>query len=304
MQKILLFVTALLSSIAIKAEPINIYYTVGVGPNFGPITSLMNTLEHANASQTKYKFTIDFKPGANGLLAVKTLDKDSNNRIVGIGPWFLGHVRNGVVSINDYTAVEESGYDMCAGVVTNVGSTSRGINSLENYRGKEIVVGTVSPASPAYTTAVELSKRYGFIPKFVAFKSDNDGFLALAGNHGISFAFASPDNYQAHVANNPKLQILAVHCTSRIASIPNVKTLAEQNIHVPPIFNMMLAKSSMPAHQRQEIGKLLAASNDATHLWTAQPHLKKPTSPNWHSSRLNEQNEFLAGTKLAVNGKQ
>lgn len=304
MQKILLFVTALLSSIAIKAEPINIYYTVGVSPNFGPITSLMNTLEHANASQTKYKFTIDFKPGANGLLAVKTLDKDSNNRIVGIGPWFLGHVRNGVVSIKDYTAVEETGYDMCAGVVTNVGSTGKGIDSLEAYRGKEIVVGTVSPASPAYTTAVELSKRYGFLPKFVAFKSDNDGFLALAGNHGINFAFASPDNYQAHVTNNPKLQILAVHCTSRIASIPNVKTLAEQNIHVPPIFNMMLAKSSMPAQQRQEIGKLLAASNDATHLWTAQPHLKKPTSPSWHNSRLNEQNEFLAGTKLAVIGKQ
>ena len=304
MQKMLLFITSLLFTFVVRAEPINIYYTVGVGPNFGLIPSLMNTLEHANASQTKYKFTVDFKPGANGLLAVKALDKDSNNRIVGIGPWFLGHVRNGVVPIIDYMAVEESGYDMCAGVVANVGNTSKGIDSLEAYRGKEIVVGTLSPASPAYTTAVELSKRYGFIPKFVAFKSDNDGFLALVGNHGINFAFASPVNYQAHATNNSKLQILAVHCPSRIESMPNVKTLAEQNIHVPTIFNMLLAKSSMPAQQRQEIGKLLAASNDATNFWTAQPHLKKPTSPNWHSNRLNEQNEFLTGAKLAVNGKQ
>lgn len=304
MQKMLLFITALLFTFVVRAEPINIYYTVGVGPNFGLIPSLMTTLEHANASQTKYKFTVDFKPGANGLLAVKTLDKDPNNRIVGIGPHFLGHVRNGVISLKDYTAVEEAGYDMCTGVITNVGSTSKGINSLEAYRGKEITVGTLSPASPAYTTAVELSKRYGFIPKFVAFKSDDEGFLALAGDHGINFAFSPPFKYQEHVVSNPKLQLLAVHCPSRIAGVPNVKTLAEQNIHVPPIFNMVIAKSNMPTQQRQEIGKLLAASQDATNLWSVKPHLKKPSSPSWHSIRLNEQYDFLVGTKLAVIGKQ
>jgi tripartite-type tricarboxylate transporter receptor subunit TctC len=304
MQKILLFITALVFALVAKAEPINIYYTVGVGPNFGLIPSLVATLEHANANQTKYKFILDFKPGANGLLAVKTLDKEANNRIVGVGPHFLGHVRNGVISLKDYAAVEETGYDICTGVITNVGSTSKGLDSLEAYRGKEITVGTLSPASPAYTTAVELSKRYGFIPKFVAFKSDDEGFLAIVGNHGINFAFSPPKKYHQYLSENPNLQLLAVHCPSRIATVPNVKTLAEYQIHVPPIFNLVLAKSSMPAQQRQEIGKILAASEDATNIWTSIPHLRKPYSASWHGTRLQEQHDFLSGTKLALNGKQ
>lgn len=302
MKKILLFVAALVCSIAIKANPINIYYTVGVGPSFGLIPTTIATLEHANASQSKYKFTIDFKPGANGLLAVRAIDKDPVNRIVGIGPHFLRHVENKTISMDDYVPVELTGYDMCTGVVTNIGDTKSGIDSLEAFRGKTITVGTLSPASPAFSTAVELSKRYGFVPKFVAFESDNAGFQALVSNHGINFAFINPNLYLQYLPENPKLQLLAMHCPQRLKSMPHVKTLAEQNIHVPTVFNMMLAKSNMPSQQRKEIGKILADSRDAIGLWDKMPHLSRPTGPDWHYTRLYEQQSFM--TKLALNGKQ
>jgi tripartite-type tricarboxylate transporter receptor subunit TctC len=302
MQKFLLFLGALLTTCATQANPINIYYTVGVGPSFGLIPTTIATLEHANATQSKYKFTIDFKPGANGLLAVKAIDKDPVNRIVGVGPHFLRHVENKTVSMNDYVPVEFTGYDMCTGVVANIGDTKLGIDSLEGLRGKTITVGTLSPASPAFSTAVELSKRYGFVPKFVAFESDNAGFQALVNNHGINFAFINPERYLQHLPENPKLQLLAVHCPKRLESMPHVKTLAEQNIHVPTVFNMMLAKSNMPAQQRKEIGKILADSRDAIDLWTKMPHLSRPTGPDWHYTRLYEQQSFMA--KVATIGKQ
>jgi tripartite-type tricarboxylate transporter receptor subunit TctC len=304
MQKFLLFLGALLITCATQANPINIYYTVGVGPSFGLIPTTLATLEHANVSQSKYKFIIDFKPGANGLLAVKALDKEPTQRIVGIGPHFLRHVENSSISINDYVPVEETGYDICTGVITNIGDTAQGIDSLAAYKGKTVNVGTLSPGSPAFTTAVELSKRYGFIPKFVAFDSDDAGFMALVGNHGINFAFSPPFKYSKYLTENPNLKLLAVHCPTRIKGVPNVKTLAEQNIHVPNIFNMLLAKTAMPAQQRNEIGKILAASEDATNLWSIVPHLRKPNSTDWHYSRLYEQHSFIAAAKVATIGKQ
>ena len=304
MQKFLLLLGALLVTFTAHASPINIYYTVGVGPSFGLIPSTMATLEHANASQSKYKFIIDFKPGANGLLAVKSIDKDPIQRIVGIGPHFLRHVENNTVTLDDYVPVESTGYDICTGVITNIGDVGQGIDSLAAYKGKTVNVGTLSPGSPAFTTAIELSKRYGFIPKFVAFDSDDAGFMAMVGNHGINFAFNSPKKYLKYLAENPNLKLLAVHCPKRIESMPNVKTLAEQNIHVPNIFNMLLAKTTMPAPQRKEIGKILADSQDAINLWTKIPHLRKPSSPTWHYSRLYEQHSFIAGTKVATIGKQ
>jgi tripartite-type tricarboxylate transporter receptor subunit TctC len=304
MQKLLMFFASLLITCVVSANSsINIYYTVGVGPSFSLIPSTIAALEHANATQSKYKFTIEFKPGANGLLAVKSLDKDPVNRIVGVGPHFLRHVENNSIAIDDYVPVESTGFDMCTGVITNVGDTKLGIDSLEAFRGKTITIGTLSPASPAYTTAVELSKRYGFIPKFVAFDSDDAGFQALVSNHGINFAFNSPKKYLQYLPENSNLNLLAMHCPKRLESMPHVKTLTEQNIHVPIIFNMLLAKSNMPAHQRKEIGKIIADSQDAVGLWTTRPHLSKPTSPNWHYTRLYEQQSFMTKSKVVVNGK-
>lgn len=297
MRNFLISIVVLLMSLKALANPINIYYTVGHGPSNGLTPITIAILEHANATQSKYNFIIDFKPGANGLLAVKSLDKDPINRIVNVGPHFLRHVNNNSIAIDDYVPVETIGYDMCTGVITNVGDTKLGIDSLEAFRGKTITVGTLSPSSPAYITAVELSKRYGFVPKFVAFDSDDAGFNALVSNHGINFAFHHPKKYLQYLPTNPNLKLLAVLCPKRMESWPHVKTLTEQNINVPLVFNMSLAKSAMPVHQRQEIGKILANSTDKMGLFDSRPHLSKPTSPNWHHARLHEQLSFIANGK-------
>ena len=275
------------------ANPIEVRCTTGVGPNFGLSPALMKVFEHANATQTKYKFVPEFKPGANGLIAIKALDSHSETSIVGVGPYFLKHTIGNKLKKEDYKPVEHAGYDICTGVITNIGDTAKGLDSLEAYRGKTVNVGTVSPASPAYLTAVELSKKYGFIPKFVNFNSDDDGFQAIVADHGINFAFSPPKKYRMFKDQNPKLQLLAVHCPTRMADAQHIKTLAEYSVTLPHIFNLYMAKSSMPAERREEIGKILAHSQIETGMFKAYPHLMPPSAPTWQVDRLTEQEQFI-----------
>lgn len=297
-----MFLIFALLTLNINAEPIDIHYKTGVAPTFGLSPMMIKTVEHANATQNKYRFVLEFKPGANGMLAVKALDKDPAHSIVGVGPHFLKHLVEEKIKKEDYVPVENAGYDICTGVITNVGKTEQGLDSLESMRGKEVRVGTLSPASPAYLTAVELSKRYGFIPKFVGYKSDDEGFLAIVGNHGINFAFSPPKKFAKFKTENPNLQLLAVHCPKRMPDVPDIKTLAEHGIHLPPIFNLFVAKKEMSASMRKEIGQILANSQDAVNLWKTIPHLIKPDSANWQVNRLREQEQFMLSAKNSPNG--
>jgi tripartite-type tricarboxylate transporter receptor subunit TctC len=293
MKKFSTLVTACLLSIATFAEPLEIRCTTGVGPTFGLSPAMMKVFEHANSTQTKYKFVPEFKPGANGLISIKALDAHPESSIVGVGPHFLKHTVSNKLKKEDYKPVEHAGYDICTGVITNIGETAKGLDSLEAYRGKTVNVGTVSPASPAYLTAVELSKKYGFIPKFVSFNSDDDGFQSIVGNHGINFAFGPPKKFRMFKDQNPNLQLLAVHCPTRMQDAPDIKTLAEHRIKLPNIFNLYMAKSAMPAERREEIGKILARSQIETGMFKAYPHLMPPTNEGWQLTRLIEQEQFV-----------
>ena len=53
------------------------------------------------------------------------------------------------------------------------------------------------------------------------------------------------------------MQMLAMSCPKRHPEAPNVKTLIEQGVTAPYVFNTVVAGRAMPEDKRQELGKIL-----------------------------------------------
>lgn len=244
----------LLSSAQAKQETITV--VIGAGPSQSNVPLIQKTLEEANKIQDKYTFVPEFKPGAQGVIAVRFMDQNPMNRISGIAPSFVENIKAGHLKEEDYVPVFAQG-DACWAVVTNVGDTKRGLSSLADLRGKEIVVGGTGFGNAAHLTSLILAERYGFKVKYVVFKSNYDGLINMVGNNGVNMVLERVVNYQQFKEKQPKLQILGINCGQRVDDMPEVRTIKEQGLSTPTIFMMNIANKAMPAERRKEIGDIL-----------------------------------------------
>jgi tripartite-type tricarboxylate transporter receptor subunit TctC len=243
-KKIIAALSMALCSTLYAADTIKIYSPYS--PTHSGTPAMYKILEEANKSQNIYKFVLEFKPGGNQILALKAMDQNS---LAIIAPAFVENVATGKVDESDYIPVHALG-DACWVVVTNGSIT--GV--------KEVVVGGVGFGNAAHLTALALGEKYKFKTKYIVFKSNNDALVNMAGNNGITMVVDRYESYDSMKKVNPNLHALAASCPSRLPQDKNLKTLKEQGIDTPYVFNITVAHKSMDPIRRKAISIIL---NDA-----------------------------------------
>ncbi len=246
MKSILASLLMLASSVSYALETIKIYSPYSPGHSATP--ALFKVVDEANAMQSIYKFVVEFKPGGNQVIAVKSLD---DNSIAIIAPAYVENVAAGRLNENDYVPVYAFG-DACWAVVTNKPLAGQ----------KEFVVGGVGFGNAAHLTALALGEKYKFDVRYIVFRSNNDALVNMAGNNGVEFVIDKYEGYESLKTKNPKMQMIAASCPTRLPQEPKIKTLKEMGIDAPYIFNIAIAQRTMSEGRRKAISMILTKATE------------------------------------------
>jgi hypothetical protein len=246
--KILSLIAVFLISFTASATvPIKIYSPYSPGHSATP--AMLKIINEANISQNIYKFSLEFKPGGNQIIAVKSLDPQNSLAI--IAPAFVENVVSGQLNKQDYVPVYALG-DACWAVITNKLLKAQ----------QEFVVGGVGYGNAAHLTALALGEKHKFSVRYIVFKSNNDALVNMAGDNGIEFVIDRFEGYSNLKSKNPKLTMIAASCPTRLPQAPNVPTLKELGVNAPYIFNIIIAHRDMPRGRQVAIAKILEAATD------------------------------------------
>jgi Tripartite tricarboxylate transporter family receptor len=241
-----------ISNTVLAAEIIRIYSPYSPGHSGTP--ALRRVLDQANTDQSIYRFLLEFRPGGQQIIAVKSIDPE--NSLAVIAPAYVEHITSGKLDERNYVPVWALG-DACWAVITNKPLTGQ----------REFVVGGVGFGNAAHLTSLLLGQHYGFNVRYVVFKSNNDALLNMAGNNGVEFVIDKYEGFEALQTKNSKLRMVAASCPQRLPQAPTVKTLRELGIPAPYIFNIVIAHRDMPEARRRAVGAIL---NQATQTVGAQ----------------------------------
>jgi hypothetical protein len=231
---------------AFAGEIIKIYNPYS--PSHSATPALLRVVDTANSSQSIYKFIVEFKPGGNQIIALKSLDENS---LAIIAPAFVENADSGKIIESDYVPIHAFG-DACWAVVTN-----KPLNGQT-----EFVAGGVGFGNAAHLTALALGDKYKFDVRYIVFKSNNDALINMTGNNGVEFVIDKYESYKALQAKNPKMTMVAASCPTRLPQAPKVKTLKQLGVDAPYIFNITVAHQIMPETRRKEITMILTRATD------------------------------------------
>jgi hypothetical protein len=237
---LLLFVVS-----TVSAETIKIYSPYS--PAHSGTPAMLRIIDQANKNQSIYKFVIEFKPGGNQIIAVKSLDENS---LAIIAPAYVENVNSGKLNASDYVPVHSLG-DACWVGITNAPLAGR----------KELVAGGVGFGNAAHLTALALGDKYKFDVRYIVFRSNNDALVNMAGNNGVDFVIDKYEAYESLKIKNDKLRLVAASCPKRIPQEPKLKTFKEIGIEAPYVFNITVAHKDMNNTRKKAISTIL---NQAT----------------------------------------
>jgi hypothetical protein len=241
MKKIILSLLLLVSGLIHASEIVKIYSPYSPGHSATP--ALYKILDIANVNQNSYKFILEFKPGGNQIIAVKSLDE---NNLAIIAPAFVENIETGRLQEEDYIPIYALG-DACWAVIANKPLSAQ----------KEFVVGGVGFGNAAHLTALALGEKYNFDVRYIVFKSNNDALINMAGNNGVEFVIDRYESYENLISKNKNMKMIAASCPIRLPQAPDVKTLKELGITAPYIFNIIVSHRQMPEARRRDIGIIL-----------------------------------------------
>jgi tripartite-type tricarboxylate transporter receptor subunit TctC len=173
-----------------------------------------------------------------------------------IAPAYIENVKAGLFDKNNHSPIWSLG-NACWVVVSNVGKADVGIASLYNI--SELTIGGVGYGNATHLTGILLGEKFNFKTRYIVFKSNTDALLNLASNNGINMAIDKAENFISFKTRSD-IQALAVSCPSRIESLPNIKTLAEQGINAPSVFNIIISHRNMSIEKRAKIRLILNRS--------------------------------------------
>lgn len=253
MSKIFTFIVGVILAMpALSKEIITVYSPYSAG-HAGTAAS-HRVFEVANNNQSRYQFMLELKPGAQGIIALRTMTETPSTRLAIINASFVENVDNGKIQEQDYVPVHVDG-NACWAVATTHGNEKLGLASIKGLN--EIMVGTVGVGNATHLTALQIGEKYNIPVKYVGFKSNYDALINMIGNNGVNFILERVSVINQFRDKNPKMQMLAMSCPKRHPEAPNVKTLIEQGVTAPYVFNTVVAGRAMPEDKRQELGKIL-----------------------------------------------
>jgi tripartite-type tricarboxylate transporter receptor subunit TctC len=253
MVSVIKFLALFLFSLPVIAqENISIYtpYSAGHGGN----VALQKVLIRANENQKKYNFILELKPGAQGVVALNTMNEHPQSRLAVIHAAFVDNVEAGTIKEEDYRPVHSIG-DACWAVLSLTGTRHGDILSLKDT--KEITVGTVGFGNVTHLTAMAVAEKNHIPSRLIVFKSNYDAAVNMVGNNGVNFVIERVLVQEQFQKINPKITALAMSCPTRHSADPTLRTLKEQGINVPSVFNIVMANRNMPEQKSVELGKIL-----------------------------------------------
>ena len=257
---------------AFAQETVTVYtpYNASHGGN----AAFQRVLERANEIQKDYRFQFELKPGAQGLIALRTAAEHPENRLAIINAAFVELLENGQAQESDWVPVHAIG-EACWAVLTLGGNESQGIASLKNM--SEITVGTVGVGNVTHLTALAIGERVGVPVRLVLFKSNYDALVNLVGNHGVNFAIERYAVVSQFQERNPNIQVVGMSCPTRYAAM-HVATLKEQGLNLPGVINIVMANQAMPAQRQAAVARILDQATRDVGLQEIQ-HLSDMRSP-------------------------
>jgi tripartite-type tricarboxylate transporter receptor subunit TctC len=253
MKKAFLFLTSIIFCNQLYASEIITIYSP-YSPSHSGTPAMIKIIDESNSIQKKFKFRLEFKPGGDQIIAIRSMDEAPANSLSIVAPKYVEHISSGKLNRSRYVPVHALG-DACWAVISNLGSESEGISSLKGI--EEIVVGGVGFGNAAHLTALQIGEKYNFRVRYIPFKSNFDALILMAGNGSINFVLERVVNYENLKIKSSDLKMLAVSCPIRNNRYPQTRTLAEQGIIAPFVFNITVSSILMPESKRNEISKIL-----------------------------------------------
>lgn len=290
--------TALLTVVSISAhaaETIAIQSPYSANhPGHGAMFKIIN---EANLQQRRYNFILEQKPGGEQLIAIKLMDEQPQNRLAIMAAKYVEHNNSGKLNKDNYVPIWSLG-DACWVVISNLGDERKGVASLQGQ--KELVVGGVGIGNATHITALVMGEKYGFKVRYIPFKTNVDALMLMASDGSVNMAIDRLSNYESMKARNPKLNMLATTCPIRLPSAPQIKTLTEQGIVAPNIFNTIIANKNMFQTRQEDIGKVLTtAAQTVGHAEIQKssdflpPQFKSIPVSEYHDSKIKTMEHFL-----------
>lgn len=252
MKNVFLIILACVATTVLAVETITIVSPYSASHSGTP--AMFRIVEEANRSQNKYNFIMDFKPGGEQIIAVNHMDAQPQSRLAIIAPKFVEHTRSGRLTRNNYVPVHALG-DACWAIITNTGNMNQGVSSLRGQ--KELTVGGVGIGNAAHITALELGEQFNFPVRYIPFKSNFDALILLVSDQGINLVVERVASYKQYQEKNSNITVLGMSCPSRHPDLPQVKTLLEQGINAPYVFNITIANRAMADAKREELSAIL-----------------------------------------------
>jgi len=222
-------------------------------------TGWIMLVEQANKLQNKYFFRIETHPGAQGAIALNLTDQQPNSRIALITPAYTELIVNKKIKVDDYNPVFLHS-TACWALISNMGDASKGISSLKNYRGQELIFGVSGIGNSAHITGLMLAEKYDFNLRPVVFKSNFEALVEMTANNTVNLVIEQVKNYEEFKVRNSKLQILGMSCSVRMGDNPQIKTLKEQGINAPLIFTGVVSSKYMNPILRTDIENIFEQS--------------------------------------------
>lgn len=200
---------------------------------------------------------IQNKPGAGGLIALRSFINGSGDILLGAPSFVYSHATNQLEDINPLVDIEPLCGFVDTPVVLYVSSTIgvKNLKDLQQYHktNGRVLVGTINPTN-AYTLKA-LSKEINVPFEFINYKQQAD--MAMNTSSGLIHVFSGGhDNtiYSALVEQG-KLIPIAMISDKRVKEYPMTGTLVEQGYKQVPLFSWgaVYVRASMPKEDRERI---------------------------------------------------
>lgn len=247
-----IFLTMTLSFSVMAKEVITLYTYSGPASTF--TQKYRTILEVANTQQDRFIFQLDPRPGANGLLAIKAMQKNPHNSLSTVSASLIELINTSLVTKDNLIPVF-SGGEACYAIAAILGDSNKGLISLKGV--KEIKLVTIAIGSSAHMALLELGSDLGFSVVPVVFKSQVEGLVLMAGDQSVDLIIESPRVIKNFQTKNPNIRPLAMNCKTRNPKMPEVSTAIEQNFDLPGLWSFAVANSQMDPLRRETIAGIL-----------------------------------------------
>lgn len=251
MKKIFFVWLFFVSNIVLAQETIVVMNALS--PSHSGTAHTLALVETANKVQNKYRFQVEFKPGGFESIALKQVLTDPRRYLSVHTNTVAEAVDRGFVDINNYVPVFSQG-DFCWMAIATLGPSGSQLSDVSKLR--EIVIGTPALGGATHLLALELGKKYNVPVKLVLFQSNFDAFVNQVANNGVNFTVERVSNFNQYKDKNPNLRMIGALCPNRHPDHPEIKTVAEQGVDSPLIWQTILASKNMDTKRRQEITEI------------------------------------------------